>query len=65
MDFINTNKFSLVSKDISQLLSLHPLYINQIVVNPDISTIYYINGITHYSDFIYPNTSDLNSLHSI
>jgi hypothetical protein len=35
------------------------------VVNPYISTIYYINGITHYSNFIYPNTSDLNSLHSI
>jgi hypothetical protein len=35
------------------------------VVNPNIQKLYYINGITHYSDFIYPNTSDLNSLHTI
>lgn len=65
LQFLNTHKLSTVSKDISQLLSLHPLYTNQIVINPDIPSIYYINGITHYSEFIYPNTSDLNSLHTI
>jgi hypothetical protein len=54
-----------VSIDIANLVSLHPLNSNLFVVNPNIEELYNINRITHYSDFIYLNRTDLNTLHSI
>jgi hypothetical protein len=54
-----------VSIDIANLVSLHPLNSNLFVVNPNIEELYNINRITHYSDFISLNRTDLNTLHSI
>lgn len=65
LKYLNTGGLYLVTRDITQLVSLHPLNINQFVINPDIKSIYYINGIEHYSNFIYNTESDLKSLHQI
>jgi hypothetical protein len=65
INLINTNRLAYVSKDIAELVAIHPLNSNLFVVNPDINKLYNIWGITHYSDFIYLNRTDLNTLHSI
>ena len=65
LHIINTNNLSEISRDITNLVSLHPLNINHIIEKPNIDYLYNITGITHYSDFINSDTIDSNSLQII
>jgi|ERR1700677_603412 len=56
-----------MSKDVSHLFNAFPVVIdNYKYMLPDIiNKIYNIHGINHYSYFIYANTNDIQTLHSI
>lgn len=51
----NTQGLHSISRDISTLVSLHPLNVNQMIYNPNIDLVYNTLDITHYSDFLYLN----------
>lgn len=75
IEYVNSKKVIELNKDIINLVTAHPFNVSTglnlrasspVYYPPSkIGEIYYIHGINHFKDFVYPSTPDMISLHTI